>query len=198
MSQGKGIKKETVDDSQDLQLIFENYKNEKMLLEELIIQHPRLNDLYPGSVNTARIAAVNCKGELVILGTCLRLGSGGSVTDNFSAGGLSATIDKETGIITSDGYNHLHDTIEKHPDTNETFRGFEIPFWQEAIAMIKEASTIVEGVNYIGWDVAFTEKGPVLVEGNFEGMFHAIQSNNNYLKKDVLKILNIFRNEKGA
>ncbi len=194
LSQGKGIRRESVDvNTQDLPALFEEYKKEKIILEEFIVQHSEVNRLYPKSVNTARIAALNDHGNLIIIGSCLRCGGCNSMVDNFSSGGFAAAIDPETGVIVSDGCNLHHDKVIKHPDTNVLFHGFKIPYWQEAIEMIKEVSQMVEGTNYIGWDVAFTEKGPVLVEGNYEGMFHAIQqADGKGLKQKLLKIIDDF------
>ena len=50
--------------------------------------------------------------------------------------------------------------------------GFKVPFYEEACQMVKEASKVVPSVRYVGWDVAITNKGPVIIEGNcFPGVF---------------------------
>ena len=37
---------------------------------------------------------------------------------------------------------------------------------KKAFEMCEEAASRIPQVRYIGWDVAFSDKGPVLVEGN--------------------------------
>ena len=37
---------------------------------------------------------------------------------------------------------------------------------KEAVETVKKAAMIVPDVRYIGWDVAITEKGPAIIEGN--------------------------------
>ena len=37
---------------------------------------------------------------------------------------------------------------------------------EEAIAMVKEAAKVVPEVGLVGFDIAITEKGPVMIEGN--------------------------------
>ena len=62
-------------------------------------------------------------------------------------------------------------SFEKHPDSGIDIIGFEIPRWKEAISLAKELATVVKGQRYIGWDLALTEKGWVMVEGNAMSQF---------------------------
>ena len=55
---------------------------------------------------------------------------------------------------------------EVHPYTGNPIQGFQFPYWEEAMDMVKQAAGKIEGMAYIGWDVAFTPDGPKIVEGN--------------------------------
>ena len=55
---------------------------------------------------------------------------------------------------------------EKHPISQTTIKGFQIPCWKEAREMVIEAAKLSPHVRYVGWDVAITVDGPTLVEGN--------------------------------
>ena len=46
------------------------------------------------------------------------------------------------------------------------FAGYKIPHYQEAIEFAKAAAHVVPSVGYVGWDVAITPDGPIMVEGN--------------------------------
>ena len=55
---------------------------------------------------------------------------------------------------------------------NEKIVGFKVPMFKEAVDLVKEAAKVVPEIGYVGWDVAISEKGPVLVEGNcYPGVF---------------------------
>ena len=58
--------------------------------------------------------------------------------------------------------------FETHPLTGIPFMGFQVPLWDEALDMVRKAARKAYGYNchWIGWDVAITPDGPVLVEGN--------------------------------
>ena len=46
------------------------------------------------------------------------------------------------------------------------FDGFQLPYWEEAKKMVLDAALVNEHIHVVGWDVAFGEDGPCLVEGN--------------------------------
>ncbi|WP_441000594.1 sugar-transfer associated ATP-grasp domain-containing protein [Fodinibius sp. SL11] len=140
------------------------------LVEEFIIQHPDINRLSPSAVNTVRIITqINDDEEVDILGCRLRISVNSSV-DNMAAGNMAAAIDEDTGLVTGPG---VYSDITKedqhfHPVTNVEIPGFQIPYWDEALAMVKQAATLHPQNRSIGWDVVITEKGPGLIEGNHD------------------------------
>ena len=44
--------------------------------------------------------------------------------------------------------------------------GMLIPYWNEVVEMAERASLKVPQIHYVGWDIAITDKGPVMIEGN--------------------------------
>ena len=38
--------------------------------------------------------------------------------------------------------------------------------FKEAVELVKEAAKVIPEVAYVGWDVAVTENGPLIIEGN--------------------------------
>lgn len=140
------------------------------LVEEFIIQHSRLNALSPTAVNTVRIfTQLNRNNAVEILGCRLRI-SVNSTVDNMAAGNLAAPIDEETGIIHGPAvYSDITKSEEsKHPITRIPIVGFEVPFWKETIAMVKEAALLHPQNRSIGWDIVITESGPGFIEGNHD------------------------------
>jgi hypothetical protein len=45
---------------------------------------------------------------------------------------------------------------------------FKLPHWQEARKLAERAARLFLPLRTIGWDVALTEEGPLLLEGNAE------------------------------
>ncbi|RKY07708.1 MAG: hypothetical protein DRP66_06140 [Planctomycetota bacterium] len=108
-----------------------------------------------------------------ILQAQLKLITGGNVTDNFEYG-LTGNIQAQVSLadgklahaitIAPDGSGIK--TVAAHPQTDICFAGFQLPFWSEARALVRQAALKFAPVRTIGWDIALTPDGPVVLEGN--------------------------------
>lgn len=72
----------------------------------------------------------------------------------------------ESGIINSNVIDDYANVYDKHPLTKKRFSDVKIKGVKEAFEMCMEAAKKVPQIRYIVWDVAFTEHGPLIVEGN--------------------------------
>jgi hypothetical protein len=145
-------------------------KNQFDLVEEFIIQHPKISELSPSAVNTVRIfTQLNANNEVEILGCRQRISVNSSV-DNMAAGNLAAPIDEMTGIVNGPAvYSDITKPEEvNHPITKVPIVGFQVPFWDETMAMVKQAALLHPQNRSIGWDIVITEKGPGFIEGNHD------------------------------
>lgn len=194
MSSGIGvnrISKDSFHNPSDLMKILKEQGS--AIAEEGIIQHRELNRLNDSCVNTVRIITITTDNSCDIVGAILKVGNG-AVVDNMGAGGLSAPLDIETGCVNKDASVRKGERHTVHPSTGVVFKGFCIPFWQEVLEMARKASVVVPQVRFVGWDIAVTPEGPVLVEGNYYpgnglwqipdgiGKMHIVQK---YLKKSA-------------
>ncbi len=164
---GKGVEKLTIADFKSVDMLFTKLKEDNIgVVEEVLKQHPGLNELNPYSVNTLRIVTIRNETGGHILYAHLRIGNGGRPVDNLHSGGMFAPIDLDTGRIQYPAYDKDRKTYEKHPMTGVTIQGMQIPLWEQAKELCLKASEVVPQMRYVGWDVAVTPKRPVLVEGN--------------------------------
>ncbi len=148
---------------------FNELSSGNFIIEEPVIQHP---DMVFGnqSVNTVRVYTVFDKkiNKGVCLAATLRAGVGNSLIDNSHAGGVAYEVDLDTGIIDSKGWGHNHSDVIIHPGTDICMLGRIIPYWDRVIRLCQEASFLVPDIAFIGWDVAITVNGPILIEGNHD------------------------------
>ena len=180
---GQGITREPVSAETDYKELYNRLmENKQYLIEDAIVQHSKMNELYSGSVNTLRmVTLVDNDNVPHFMYALIRMGQKGAKVDNISSGGMYAPVN-EKGIITHaafcDKEGICHDV---HPTSGTKLIGFEIPYFAEAVELVKKAALVVPGMRYVGWDIAITEKGPILVEGNNFPSYDMVQ---NYRHRD--------------
>ena len=166
-SSGVGIRKYTEEDWKDGPEVFlSKLRGDGIgILEEIVVQHPKMASLCPTSVNTCRIATLLGDKQQGIVYAFLRIGNG-KVMDNVDCGGMASRINLETGKLQTVGADKQGNTFIKHPMTDTSIIGFQIPYWEEAKKMCMEAAMKIPQMRFIAWDVAITENGPTFIEGN--------------------------------
>lgn len=137
------------------------------LVEEFVQQHDDLMRLSEAGLNTVRIFTQLHQGKLEYLGARLRVTVNSSV-DNMAAGNLAAPVDIPTGIVSGPGvYSDIRKApVTHHPVSGAALAGFQIPFWKETLALLERAVFVVPENRSVGWDIAISNEGPELIEGN--------------------------------
>lgn len=141
----------------------------RYLVQEVVKQHADIDRINPYCVNTIRIITIRGRsGKINVLAASIRIGArSDSFVDNRAAGGMAVGI-HEDGTLMKYGFQHaeLGGRNEKHPVTGVVFEGYQLPYWDEVVNLVKNAHKCIMGLQSIGWDVAITPNGPVLIEGN--------------------------------
>lgn len=136
------------------------------VLEEAVQQHPALNALYPESVNCLRLLTVlDEQGEPHCLYGVLKMGNAGRWTDSRCKDRLVCLVDLKTGRLKEAAYTENMERLTEHPYTGKRLQDYQLPFVQEAVALAMRAAKVIPQVRYMGWNIALTQKGPVLMEG---------------------------------
>ncbi len=167
--QGSGVHKVEITKDTDIKSLYEDLKKNEVLTEEIVRCHPKL--IFKNkSLNTIRVYSIVGKsGEVVILTAILRAGVGDSVVDNYCAGGVIYNIDVEHGIVTEPGHSeHGGNKVVMHPQSDLSVIGLQIPRWNQLIDYVKTLATVVPECRIIGWDIAVTETGLDVIEGNHD------------------------------
>lgn len=196
---GKGVYKEyrkNINDVND----FYNYLNENHLfIEEYVKQNKEVNRLCKESVNTIRIMTFSYNGKSEIVYAAMRIGNGINNVDNFHQGGMGCKIDLEKGILIGDAIDKDLNHYEVHPKSKVKFDGFVLPNWEKAKKLVLDASLVNNNIHMVGWDVALTDEGATLIEGNRRPGFDLIQVLSKRGRKDIMRhCLDIINKEEGT
>lgn len=137
------------------------------LIEGYVVQHPDLADVSASGVNTIRVMTQVHSEGIDVLAARLKLTNGGLV-DNVRLGGLVAPVDLETGRVVGParGLDPHAVAHEVHPLSGAQIEGFAVPHWNATLELAREAAARVPTIRSVGWDIAVTPSGPVVIEGN--------------------------------
>lgn len=169
---GRGVSLISIEDpsnEQKLRELFDTLlkENRIFLMEERILPDKSMSSFNRDSLNTVRVIAFYKDGSLTPVGAFFRSGRAGSFVDNGGAGGIFAAIDCKTGKIITDGTDEQGAVYTEHPDSHIVYKDFQIPEWDQALSLAKEACKALADTCYVGWDLAFTSDNKwVIVEGN--------------------------------
>jgi hypothetical protein len=145
------------------------------ILEGVIKNHDLLSEIYDKALSTVRIPTIVTSKGPEIFASYIRFGKGGSVIDNVGSGGIVAVLDIHTGIVVTPAFDKEGNSYLTHPDSNKKIIGFQVPRWEEATKLAKQLSLVDTRNRYVGWDLAYTQKGWIMIEGNARGEFYAQQ-----------------------
>lgn len=147
------------------------------IFQELILQHESLKKINDTSLNTLRVVTYKNKNNKVeILSGFIRIGRKGAIIDNAHAGGIVLPLNKETGTLGDEGLQLIDNgggIFYQHPDSGIVFNNFKIPHYSQVKEIVTKASSLFK-LPLLGWDVAITPTGPIIVEVNHN--FHLLLS----------------------
>nr|NUR37661.1 hypothetical protein [Sphingomonas sp.] len=142
-----------------------------LVVQQRIQPHPTLEPLTSGATPTVRaLTILDEGGRPELVATVFRMSMGANRTvDNIHAGGLACAVslgDGTLGMASNLGSDARLGWHRDHPTTGARIAGTRLPFWDEVKALAVRAHGTVKGRIVIGWDIAITKAGPIIIEGN--------------------------------
>ena len=138
---------------------------EAWLLQPALDNHPRLADLSGGGLVTIRLMTARLPdGESLAFAALLKMPLGRQVINNH---GIGSAIDLDTGLLgPAFPYRPLHPGFHRHPHTGAQITGRTLPDWSAIRQLALTAHDLFPDFLTLGWDIALTPAGPVLLETN--------------------------------
>jgi hypothetical protein len=144
-----------------------------MLVQPMLLPHPSLAAISGDGVPTARIVTGRWPdGRVRIINALAQRPMDGSFV---SQGSFFALIDLESGRIRDDARGQVAPVFYLGT-LDRGFVGRALPDWADASAhVLRGHRAFPEPVALLGWDVAFTDEGPVVIETNVGLSFYQFQ-----------------------
>ncbi len=139
-----------------------------LIVQLCLENHPDVARFSTGALCTFRTMTYRDSGSrAVLVALRFKMPRGGADADNFHAGGLASAVDPETGRLgMAFGRQAIDGTFATHPDTGAPIDGSVLTSHRAVVDLALRAHERLEVPWSVGWDIAPTPDGPVLVEGN--------------------------------
>ena len=137
------------------------------LIEQRIHQHPELTGLVGETLCCIRVQTIiTLEGAAKIIAAVIKLQPNFVGVDHLIHGAIGAWVDLDSGVLGKGRTRaHLH-YVSTIPGADRPFVGLRVPQWHEVRNLALRAAAAFPWVRSVGWDIAISEGGPVLVEGN--------------------------------
>lgn len=174
---GRGIQFiDKVDPEFSADSLYQSLKSQSFggyVFQQAMANHADIMAINPKKgLQTLRIATfIDRNMDVIVVQSSFKLIVGDLLIDNHTngaTGNLLSQVDVESGILSTPVLMTPTGIvkIEKHPETGRELAGLQLPQWKEACDLVRDAAMQFLPMRSIGWDVALTDQGPVLIEGN--------------------------------
>jgi hypothetical protein len=167
----RGPAGQELDQSEFLERLAAQSVSNSRLVQPRLVNCDELSDLNNDALSTIRI--VTCLDEQdrpEVVAAAMRMAVGDNhLIDNFHAGGIATAVDiasGELGQASNMGVDARLGWLDRHPTSGARIRGRKLPRWDDTLRLAEQAHRAFGDRVVIGWDVAVTPDGPVVVEGN--------------------------------
>lgn len=150
----------------------EEFADGGYLFQTRLVPHPKIAEIVGNQIATVRMFVLVDDDGPVLLRAAWKIPGGKSVADNFwRSGNMLGSLDVDTGEVmrvlrrTKLGTEQVH----AHPVSGVCFDGLKFPHWDRMKDMVMRGAAALPKCHVQGWDVALTDRGPVLVELEGDG-----------------------------
>lgn len=148
---------------------------EGFILQKSLHQHADLTAAIGTSVGTLRVVTICVEDGPRPLYTVWKIPAPTAMSDNFWQDGSMVAALSDDGRVTQvrRGTGLNGEWLRRHPMTRAEFADVRIPNWDALQKLAADAHAIFPEFGIVGWDIAMTSEGPVIIEAN-DNPFHVL------------------------
>lgn len=154
--------------------LVKHWRQRDCLIQPWLVNHPALEALSLGPLVTLRIVTgISPGGQVQLIAHLLMLFDDGR---HGRPRPILCAVDKYSGQITR-SIIATGEPVSEHPLTGRSVVGIGIPHWSACIDLVSRAhASAFRDFAFLGWDVAVTTDGPLLIESNagWGSLYHQV------------------------
>jgi hypothetical protein len=139
----------------------------QLIVQPRLRNHPSIEPFSNGALCTLRVVSYHLPNtKPVLFQSCFRMPVGMGEADNFNAGGIAAGVSERGKLGVAVGKDVRAGLFTHHPDTRARIEGVDLPYWEQMVDLALLAHERLGAPCFVGWDIALTINGPIVLEGN--------------------------------
>jgi len=141
--------------------------SDSWIIQEAVENCQALKNIYEYATNSFRVLTYFKPGEgAKVLYCILKFGNNRAHTDNAHTGGIYVKVNLTNGDLADTAYDENLLSYKMHPLTGVKFKNKNIAGIAQIVSLAERLGNLYPNLTFIGWDIALTSKGPVVLEGN--------------------------------
>ena len=140
------------------------------IFQKRVTPHADVRAIAGNRLATVRVMTILTSKGPELLRAAWKIPAGANAADNFwRPGNLLCTLDLSTGEVLRcvSGGGLTQKQHDVHPDSGARIVGVRAPMWEDLVKVALEAARTLKDTPLIGWDMAATDEGALIVEPNF-------------------------------
>lgn len=143
---------------------------EEFVIQKRLIPSSETAPFSPNVLQTLRMMTLRCGSGIRLVAASIKIGSGGSAVDNLLQGkNMIAAVNLDNGKLGAavevvEGKPVWH---SMHPVTGAPIEGVYLNNMDEIKKLVVRAAECFPWFKSVGWDVALTAEGALILEGNY-------------------------------
>jgi hypothetical protein len=158
--------------------IFRDHGKGGYLIQRALKPAASIATMSGGRLCTVRALVLLGDDGPVLHRAALKIPTGRNVADNYwREGNRLGAVHVATGqvdrVVTGRAEELRLDPV--HPDTGVMIAGMALPDWSALCDLVQRVAPLFPGIRTQSWDIALTDRGPVVIEVNWGGDLHLHQ-----------------------
>ena len=138
------------------------------LLQERLKPHRQLAEFIGPTLCTVRVQSIIALGgQPRLVAAVFKIQPEPIGVDHMTRGAVGCWVDLASGTITRGRTRRGYEEAALIPGTDTSFIGFQLPEWENVKELALRSAAAFPWARSIGWDIAITDRGAVLIEGNW-------------------------------
>lgn len=149
--------------------VFGGFARSGYLFQTRLAPHPALEPIAGPAVGCLRILTLHRGDHIEVAYAVWKAPALRATADNFwRPGNMIVDVDVDTGVARrcQRASGAQAETLQNHPGTGAAIAGATLPIWSDACETARRAAELFPLTPIIGWDMALTPDGPVIIEAN--------------------------------